>query len=191
MHWTAAADQIVRAQFVSLQDILIPANVLAIEQLLIKLLETHPMVIDNAAIAAAWPVGFPYGEEEAPTAKAIQDRISKIRVATRKPGGFDFSKLVAPARSSKDEVTKIVAHPRTRKQTLSAADHKVKVEDTGDDFLFRPHKTMTTDQLRMKLEDTGDNILSQLPEEVSVEAKDISRSMKSLGNDQTDDEGGL
>ncbi|KAF7719004.1 Uncharacterized protein PECH_000184 [Penicillium ucsense] len=167
MHWTAAADQI----------------------LLIKLLETHPMVIDNAAIAAAWR--FPDGEEEAPTAKAIQDRISKIRVASRRPGGFDFSKLAAPARSSKDEVTKIVAHPRTRKRTLTAAERKVKVEDTSDDFLFRPHTAMTTDQLRLKLEDTGDNILSQLPEEVSAEAKNISRSIKSLGNDQTDHGGGL
>ncbi|MCJ1397945.1 hypothetical protein MMC11_001141 [Xylographa trunciseda] len=71
--------------------------------LLLKVLETHSITIDTKAVSAAWPTD----KGEVPSARAITERVVKIRSLAKATGGGTFS--VKSSQSKSPSATKMKA----------------------------------------------------------------------------------
>ncbi|EPS29607.1 hypothetical protein PDE_04557 [Penicillium oxalicum 114-2] len=111
MRWTPVADQI----------------------LLVKILETHDLVLDTNKVAQAWPENT--GGELPPTPRAVKERIAKIREMAKKEGVLNTPKPASSSRSKKAGVTKATSTPRKRKQKATSTEPQVKIEQAADKAL--------------------------------------------------------
>lgn len=115
------------------------------QTLLLKILETSSISVDVKAISEQWPT-----EEEAPTPRAIQERLHKIRAMAKNKGTGNFKivgtvgsksnpgtpspvKRSAP-KAKKDDVPSAGKRKRTKVEADGAGKaKKVKREDVSDE----------------------------------------------------------
>ncbi|KZF20562.1 hypothetical protein L228DRAFT_173902 [Xylona heveae TC161] len=105
--------------------------------LLLKILETHDLTVDTKKIAAAWPTD---DGREGPTARAISERLVKIR-ANAKAGGAGHFAVKKPGNSKPNTPRKgraIKAEgedtPSTPNSKRKRATKTVPKEDTDDEY---------------------------------------------------------
>ncbi|KAJ5211512.1 uncharacterized protein N7498_003158 [Penicillium cinerascens] len=82
---------------------------LADQTLLLKILETQDLTVDHAKVAAAWP-GPP---ENQPTARAIKERIAKIKEISRDPSSAGLGQSSPSPRKGRKPAAKSTAAKST------------------------------------------------------------------------------
>ncbi|MCJ1387213.1 hypothetical protein MMC18_000053 [Xylographa bjoerkii] len=97
--------------------------------LLLKVLETHAVTIDNKAVSAAWPKD----KGEIPTPRAITERILKIRSLAKATGDGTSSVKSGQSKSPSATKLKVSTTPTTPKKPRTKKENGVKngVEDCG------------------------------------------------------------
>ncbi|KAF3387074.1 hypothetical protein F1880_001266 [Penicillium rolfsii] len=124
---------------------------LADQMLLLKLIETHEINIDTTKIADAWPASL--GGEAPPTARAVKERLSKIRELIKQSAGTTSVSSPAEKRgrvkkntsAKSTSGTKAPARPRKTKQqsTVAVKAEQLSLDDADhgdemDDLLKYP-----------------------------------------------------
>ncbi|KAJ5989198.1 hypothetical protein N7481_004408 [Penicillium waksmanii] len=139
--------------------------------LLAKMIEAHDFSVDTAKMATLWP-----GDEESrPTARAIKERIAKIKEISKTSSASILAGPSTPAKRPRNKVAKtpkgstLARKSRKKKEEASVkVESPIKVESTDEDEEIPEEASVKTEDAAIKTEEAAVKT-----EEADVDESDV------------------